>query len=115
MENKKTAEQEDFYEAFLNKHNEIMFAIAFRDSTPIDAKILYDGGEHALLYREPEKAILLDFLAPEIRKPLKKCTEVLISEVTAFKVEREYNVPVKIVKKLPLDKENIASLGVSLC
>ncbi|MGD9637478.1 MAG: hypothetical protein AB7U85_00290 [Alphaproteobacteria bacterium] len=103
----KNAEQEDFYEAFLNKHDEIMFAIAFRENQPEDAKIIYDGGEHALFYRSPDKTILLDYLHPEIRDPLTKCAEVLISEVTRLKVEREYNVPVKIVKKLPLDKENI--------
>ena len=107
MTNKKTAEQEDFYEAFLNKHNEIMFAIAFRESPPEDAKIIYDGGEHALFYRSPDKTIILDYIHPEIREPLKNSSNVLISEVTSFKVEREYDVPVKIVKQLPLDKEAV--------
>ena len=107
MTSKKTAEQEDFYEAFLNKHNEIMFAIAFRESQPEDAKIIYDGGEHALFYRSPDKTIILDYIHPEIREPLKNSSNVLISEVTTFKVEREYNVPVKIVKQLPIDKDAI--------
>lgn len=107
MENKKIVEQEDFYEAFLNKQNEIMFAIAFREHQPQDAKIIYDGGEHALFYHDADKTIILDYLHPEIRKPLKASKQVLISEVTAFKVEREYSVPIKIVKRLPLDKGRI--------
>ena len=109
MKNRKP-EQEDFYEAFLNKAGEIMFAVAFREDEPSDARILYDGGEHALFYRNTKQTILLDFLHPEIRIPLTKVTKVLISEVESDKVIREYDVSVKMVKKLPLDEANIKPL-----
>ena len=109
MKNRKP-EQEDFYEAFLNKAGEIMFAIAFRDTAPEEPRILYDGGEHALFYRHPEQTILLDFLHPDIREPLHNVKEVLISEVDSSKVIREYDVPVKLVKKLPLDEKNIEQM-----
>ncbi len=106
------AVQEDFYEAFLNKDSEIMFAVAHRSNIPVQPKIIYDGKEHALFYRTPEDIIILDFLHPEIRKPLRKVTKVLISEVDAEKVVREYEVPLKLVKQLPIDHASIKPLAM---
>ena len=101
------AEQEDFYEVFINKFDEIMVVIAHREGEPLQPKIIYDGKEHALYYRNSESIIILDYLHPDVRVPLSKVKEVLISEVDDEKVVKEYSVPLKMVKQLPIDISQI--------
>ncbi|MDR1581236.1 MAG: hypothetical protein LBS35_12845, partial [Synergistaceae bacterium] len=71
--------------------------------------IIYDGGPHAILYRNKEQTVLLDYLDEQAREPLTKIKQVLVAE---FKEDgetfvREYDVPVKQMKQLPLPSEGI--------
>lgn len=52
----------------------------------------------ALLYRGPDSSVAFKDIYEEAREPLKSVTEVLIVEVLNDDVEREYPVPVRIVK-----------------
>lgn len=104
-------EQEKHYEMYLGKEGDIMIAISKKADEPVAPKIIYDGGDHALFYRIPEKqTILLDYVHKDVKSYFKKVSEVLIVEVLddADKtVEREYKVPVRIVKSLPISKDGL--------
>ena len=103
MNEMKKPEQESFYEVHVNKDDELMISIHARDSEPSSPVILYDGGAHALLYRTPDSVVLLDFLHPAVRECLKAAKSVLMAEVRQGDVFREYAVPCRFVKNLPLD------------
>lgn len=106
----KKPEQESFYEIHLNKHNEIMISMRFRQQEPSSPVLLYDGADHALLYRTPENTVLLDFIHPEIRPVLYETPKVLIAETKDFKVVREYTAVCRRVKSLPLDASAVKPL-----
>ncbi|MCQ2914199.1 MAG: hypothetical protein MJ247_03285 [Alphaproteobacteria bacterium] len=103
-------EQEKFYEIHLNKQNEIMISIHKKDGKPNAPVLLYDGGEHALLYRTKSQTILLDFIAPEARPYLFKSKSIFISETENYQVVDGYEVPCRQVKNLPLDKNGVSPL-----
>lgn len=106
----KKPEQESFYEIHLNKRGEIMISVRAKEDEPSSPVLLYDGGEHALLYRTPENTILLDFIHPDARSALYEAPSVLIAETKRFKVVREYEAVCRRVKSLPLDNAGIAPL-----
>lgn len=106
----KKPEQESFYEIHLNKHNELMISLHTRDGEPDSPVIIYDGGPHALLYRTPETAVLLDFIHPDVCPYLAAAKQVLIAETKEYKVVREYTAACRRVKSLPLDDAGIKQL-----
>ena len=106
----KKPEQESFYEIHLNQRGEIMISVRAKEGEPSSPVLLYDGGEHALLYRTPENTILLDFIHPDARSALYEAPSVLIAETKRFKVVREYEAVCRRVKSLPLDNAGIAPL-----
>ena len=105
-ENKKP-EQESFYEVHVNADNELMISIHARDAEPKAPVIIYDGGAHALLYRTPDSAVILDFLHPAVRQYLLDVTAVLMAEVKDGRVVREYTAACRRVKNLPLDLSGV--------
>lgn len=106
----KKPEQESFYEIHLNKYNELMISLHARDGEPVSPVIIYDGGPHALLYRTPETAVLLDFIHPDVCPYLAEARQVLIAETKDYKVVREYTAACRRVKSLPLDDAGIKQL-----
>ena len=104
-------EQEQQYEIAMSEDEELMISIKKREGGPKDAVILYDGGEHALFYRDPERTIVLDYIHPQARELLKKASQVIVGERDAQgEIENAYEVGIKIVKKLPLTKKDIITL-----
>ncbi len=106
----KKPEQESFYEIHLNKHNELMISMHARESEPVSPVLIYDGGNHALLYRTPQSSVLLDFIHPDARLLLSKAKQVLIAETTNYQIKREYTASCKHVKNLPIDESGIKPL-----
>lgn len=106
----KRPEQESFYEIHLNKQNEVMISLHAREEEPSSPVLLYDGGEHALLYRTPQSTVLLDFIHPDARQALFNAPSALIAETKNFKVVREYIAVCRQVKSLPLDGSGIKPL-----
>ncbi len=104
-------EQEQQYEIALSEENELMITIKQRDGEPTQSLVLYDGGEHALFYRDAERTIVLDYIHPQVRELLKKASKVIIAEVDAAKeIQNAYEVDIKMVKKVPLSKEDLITL-----
>ena len=106
----KKPEQESFYEVHLNKYDELMISIHAGKSEPASPVLIYDGGTHALLYRTPQSSVLLDFIHPDVRPFLLKAKQVLIAETKNYAVVREYTVPCKRVKNLPIDESGVKPL-----
>ncbi len=106
----KKPEQESFYEIHLNKQGELMISMRARDPEPSSPVLIYDGGDHALLYRTPESSVLLDFIHPDARTYLARVKSVLIAETRDYRVVREYTAACRFVKSLPIDAETVEPL-----
>ncbi len=95
-----SAKNEGQYDILQNSAGEILIIIKYRDGGPENPRLVYDGGDQALLYRSRESAVMLDAINEDARKPLKSVSEVLMVELEDDDVAREYRVPVRAVKSL---------------
>ncbi len=70
---------------------------------PNNPEIVYDGKEHAILYRDQENTIILDYINKTEQKPLSSLKNILIVEYdTKTKKEiYEYIAKINIVTKIP--------------
>lgn len=100
MDKSVDAQQEGSYNIFQNNKGEILIIIHFRAGGPENPRIVYDGGDSALLYRSRESSVVLDKIDFGARSPLKSVSEVLMVELDGDEVAREYAVPVRIVKEV---------------
>lgn len=87
-----------------------MISLHARDPEPESPVLIYDGGNHALLYRTPGSSVLLDFIHPEVRPYLLKAEQVLIAETQNYQIVREYTVVCRRVKNLPIDNAAVKPL-----
>lgn len=110
-------EQEKLYDIYMNDEGEILIAIKVRDGEPVDPKIIYDGQDLAVFYRDPEHTIALDYIHPQVRVPLTKVSSLVIAELDKDKdggkpkeeqePVREYEVAVKILPRLPVTTKDL--------
>ena len=91
---------EDQYDILQNAKGEILIIIQYRAGGPENPRLVYDGGDHALLYRSRESAVMLEEIDERARKPLRAVSEILMVELENDHVAREYRVPVRNVKNL---------------
>ena len=110
VEHQTGPEQEGYYDILQNGAGDLLISIRARAGEPDHPQIVYDGGKHALLYRQQGFSITLDFIHPDARAPLAHAESVLIVEFEGGELVREHEVPVRIVKKLPLSPENLPAL-----
>ena len=99
---KTVIEQESKYDILRNSAGELLFIIRARLTNEEKPTIIYDGGEHALLYRNTNNTIVLDYINPNVRPNLEKATKVLVVEAQGSSIIREYFTTVKSVEKVPL-------------
>jgi hypothetical protein len=88
------------YDMLQNAAGEILIIIEYREGGPENPRLLYDGGDIALLYRSRESALILNNIHEKARAPLKSVNEVLIAEIEDDDVAREYKVPTRLVHNL---------------
>lgn len=99
------------YAILINDDNEVMISMGSKETEPENPRIIYDGGDHALYYRTPTETILLDYINPEVRGAVQKVKTLLVAEVEIDEdrkdgdVIRAFDVPLQMVKKLPLSGE----------
>ena len=96
------SQQSGRYDMLQNAAGEILIIIEYREGGPENPRLVYDGGDQALLYRSRESAFMLNSIANEARMPLKSVSEVLMVEIENDDVAREYKVPVRVVRSLKL-------------
>lgn len=97
-------EQMKSYTTFLTEKGDLVIVIPFiKNSQALNAKILYDGKEHALFYRRPEEVIILDYLNEAAQIVLRQAGKILMFEVDIDKqsIINDYFVPVIMTESLP--------------
>ena len=65
--------------------------------------ILYDGGKHALLVRNPGQSVILDHISPEIRQTLTNTDNAIIVEVRGQEIADHYETVLRHTEKIPVD------------
>lgn len=90
------------YDMLQNKEGEILIIIEKRPEEPDNPRLVYDGGDQALLYRSKVSATMLNTIAEQAREPLMNVEKVLIVETDDDDVVREYNAKVMHVRSLKL-------------
>ena len=98
-------EKEDSYVIFPTTDEELIFAISTKDEDPMEPKLLYNLGEHALLYRSKTDIVILDYLPEHIKERLEHIDKAYIVEIDyrVKKLKQDYDVSVDIVKEYPID------------
>ncbi|MCL2438995.1 MAG: hypothetical protein FWD15_00605 [Alphaproteobacteria bacterium] len=91
----------------------IWFSIGdVREGEPLEPKILYDGGDHAILYRSPTEPIALEMIPKEWCAKLLKAPEVRVAEGQPEN-SLEYVARVEKVLKIPAVEGKIKILKAS--
>lgn len=80
-----------------------VFMEAKKDRPCSCPKIVYDGNDHALFYRNDEQKIILDYIHPDIRDKLRKSHHIMVVETILENIKESYMVDMEMVNKLPLD------------
>ena len=65
------SQSEGQYDILQNAAGEILIIIQYRAGGPENPRLVYDGGDQALLYRSRESAVMLEAINQEARQPLK--------------------------------------------
>ena len=100
-------EQEKNFNILQNESGNLMVLIRARLDDAVQPKLVYNGGEHALLYRNEHQTIILDYIHPAVRKALRKQKQVLIVETNEGAVVSEYMCSVTCLKNTPIPKNLI--------
>ena len=98
-------EKEEAYVILPTTDEELIFAISVKDEDPIEPRLLYDHGDHALLYRSKTDVVILDFLPEHIKERLDSIDKAYIVEID-YRVKRlkqDYDVNVELVNSYPFD------------
>jgi hypothetical protein len=113
-------ETEHFYDILQNTGGDLLFCVRTRDGEPMEPKIVYSGGEHALFYRRPDQMVVLDYVHPDVRARLGEVPQVLVAEFLPGDnseekpsidkekgILREYMAAVSHVSELPVNLSGI--------
>jgi len=95
-------EQEKKFNILKNPAGDLMILIRARLDDATQPKIIYNGGKHAVLYRNNGNTIVLDFIHPSIRADLERVMALLVVEAHDGAVIREYTAEVKHMREIPL-------------
>ena len=95
-------EREINFNILKNGEGNLMLLVHARVGGVENSKVVYDGGQTALLHRTEKDIVALDFIHPAVRADLKKKKEVLIVEVDGGAIVREYMAAVQAVKAMPV-------------
>lgn len=104
--------QEKQYQILPTTDKGLVFAINMKQGDIREPKILYDGGNHALLYRSEEDVVILDFLEPRAKRMMQNLTKAHICEIDydRERVEHFYETHIHQVFQMPFDIESYISV-----
>ncbi len=108
---------EPMYFRMIEEDGSLSFIIGPREGEPDSPRLLFDGKDTAVLYRRPGQAVALtklDELAVSVLKAAKTASFVEPKRPAASTFKEaatsgqiSYEVPVQVVKKLPVAEENL--------
>ncbi len=117
-QNQCTFYQEPLYKIARKDDGEIVFVISNYSGDPSpNPEIIYDGGEHALMYRDGQTSVLLGYINPAFRAYLSNAKSVLVVELKDIhatekkdiKIMQTYNANVSKVRALPISTDKIVT------
>ena len=99
-------EQETNFNILQNEAGELMIMLRARIGEVSNPKLVYGGGEHALLYRNDYNTVILDYIHPAIRKDLRRHNKkkLLVVETNDGAIVREYVCDVAYLKNMSVPK-----------
>ena len=106
-------EQEKQFVASVEEDGSVTIIIKEKDGESSSPKVLYDGKDHALLVRNAESAVVLDYLNDELKPLLVPGVQVNVVEMKLPELEevvRSYPATVERVEKLPVKPEDVISV-----
>ena len=95
-------DREGIYDVVTNVNKELLFCIRARAGIPNNPRFFYDGGPHAILYRDAKRSILLEYLPKSTMQALADLDKVLIAEIDNDELKNEYFAAICRIRKLPL-------------
>ena len=95
-------EKEGPYDVLINVDNELLFCLRARTGAPAGSRLLYAGGDKAVLIRDPKRSVVLEYLPEGTKKALGDAGRVLIAEIEDRNLRYEYFARVTRMKELPL-------------
>ena len=95
-------EQEKNFNILKNPAGDLMILIRARLDDSNHPKIIYNGGKHAVLYRNDGNVVVLDFIHPSVGADLERVLNLLVVEAHDGSIIREYMAEVKLMKEIPL-------------
>ncbi len=97
-------EPNDEYDILQNEENEILIALRARMGGVETPRMLYDGQDKILFYRNEDQTIVFDQILPDVAAALMLVDKVLFVEVRDEAIVREYMVPMQKVARIPAVK-----------
>lgn len=86
------------YSLFQNNAGELMLMIGSFHTPHDNSRLLYDGGDHMLLYHDSKNSLLLKDISSEASKALTTMKKILVVETQDNDVMNEYTVPIHLIK-----------------
>ncbi len=94
------------YDLLSNAAGDLVLILGGQEREPDNsARLVYDGGSDAILYRNHDSALEIQSIAKEARGILLKAQEITIVEPTEDDMSFQYKVPIYVVKNLASLKE----------
>jgi hypothetical protein len=97
---KSQASNTNRYDLLKNSVGDIMLIINGEYSAPDNPRIVYDGGDEMMLYINKTRASMIENLTQEAQSAMFGVKKVLVVEVKDDDVLREYEAPVRHIRKL---------------
>lgn len=95
-------EQEKNFYILRNAGGDFMILIRARMNDADQPRVVYNGGEHAVLYRNVDSVVVLDFIHPSVREDLSQSEKLLVVETNDGSIIREYESRVTNLAGVPL-------------
>lgn len=110
--------QEKTFAILENENKDLMIMIKSHSLNPAtDPEIIYDGKTHAILFRDNDTTIILDYISEGMRDKIFNSDKILITEYEKDNSEEsdaiiinEYYANIVKVKKVPLNENNIITI-----
>lgn len=90
-----------------SEEGELYIYISAKKGKPEHPHILYDGRDHAVLERNDQQAVVLDYINPDVRDKLRKSKEVIVVETLLDNIKDAYIADMNMVTNMPKDLEKL--------
>jgi len=90
-----------------NEAGELYIYITARGGKTDHPYIVYDGKDHAILARNAEQAVVLDYINPDVRDKLRKAAVVIVVETLLDNIKDAYIADMNIVSQMPDDLQKL--------